>query len=39
MDADGVQWLLWTEDPENHYKVVKMAVAAINVEVLREPEK
>jgi hypothetical protein len=36
LDADGVQWTLWAEDPEGHYKIVKMAVPAINVEVLRD---
>ncbi len=33
LDADGVQWMLWVSDD---YKVVKMAVAASNVEVVRD---
>ena len=33
LDSDGVQWLLWVGDD---YKVVKMTVAASNVEVVRD---
>lgn len=33
LDADGVQWLLWVSDD---FKVVKMAVAANNVEIVRD---
>lgn len=36
MDTDGVQWLIWVDDPENHYKVVKMAIPSSNVEVVRD---
>lgn len=36
VDTDGVQWLIWMDDPENHYKVLKMAIPASNVEVWRE---
>jgi hypothetical protein len=36
IDADGVQWLVWVDDPENQYKVIKMTIPAMNVEVVRE---
>ena len=36
VDADGVQWLLWVDDQENHYKVLKMAIPADRVEVIRD---
>lgn len=36
VDADGVQWLLWVEDPTDHYKVVKLAVPSTGVEVVRD---
>lgn len=36
IEADGVKWLLWVDDPENHYKVIRMTVPATNVEVVRE---
>lgn len=34
LTADGVQWLLWLSD--EGYKVVKMAVPANNVEIIRD---
>lgn len=36
VDTDGVQWLIWVDDPENHYKVLKMAIPAGNIEVWRD---
>lgn len=36
IEADGVKWLLWVDDPENHYKVIRMTLPASNVEVVRE---
>lgn len=36
LNADGIEWLIWVEDGENHYKVVKMAVPANNVEIWRD---
>lgn len=36
VDADGVQWLIWLDDPENRYKVIKMAIPSSNIEVLRD---
>jgi hypothetical protein len=36
VDTDGVQWLIWMDDPENHYKVLKMAIPSSNVEVWRD---
>ncbi len=36
VDTDGVQWLIWVDDPENNYKVLKMAIPATNVEVWRD---
>jgi hypothetical protein len=33
LDSDGVLWMLWVSDD---YKVIKMAVAANNVEVVRD---
>ncbi len=36
MNADGVQWLLWVADEGDHYKVIKMTVAANNVEIVRD---
>src|SRR5882724_3121915 len=33
LDTDGVQWLLWVSDD---YKVIKMTVAASNVEIVRD---
>src|SRR5947209_145848 len=36
LDADGVQWLLWVTDPEHGYKVIKMAIPADQVEVIRD---
>jgi hypothetical protein len=35
LDSDGVLWVLWVDD---QYKVVKMAVPANNVEIIRDPE-
>jgi hypothetical protein len=35
LDSDGVLWVLWVDE---QYKVVKMAVPALNVEILRDPE-
>lgn len=35
LDSDGVQWILWVDD---QYKVVKMAVPASNVEIIRDTE-
>ncbi len=36
IEADGVHWLLWVDDPENHYKVIRMTVPAKKLEVVRE---
>lgn len=36
VDTDGVQWVIWVDDPENAYKVIKMAIPASNIEVWRE---
>jgi len=36
LDADDVHWLIWVDDPENQYKVIKMAVPAANLEVIRD---
>ncbi len=36
MDIDGVQWLIWVDDGENGYKVIKMAIPSSNVEVVRD---
>lgn len=36
IDADGVQWLIWVDDPESRYKVIKMAIPASNIEVWRD---
>jgi hypothetical protein len=36
IDADGVQWILWVDDPENHYKVIKMSIPSGNIEVWRD---
>lgn len=36
VDADGVQWLIWVDDPESRYKVIKMAIPASNIEVWRD---
>jgi len=36
IDADGVQWLLWVDDPENHYKVIKMSIPSGNIDVWRD---
>jgi hypothetical protein len=35
LDTDGIHWFLWVDD---QYKVMKMAVPAINVEIIRDPE-
>jgi hypothetical protein len=35
LDSDGVLWVLWVDD---QYKVIKMAVPANNVEIIRDPE-
>lgn len=35
LDSDGVQWLLWVDD---QFKVVRMAIPASNVEVVRDTE-
>jgi hypothetical protein len=34
--ADGVQWLLWVGDEGDSYRVIKMTVAANNVEIIRD---
>jgi hypothetical protein len=36
IDADGVQWLIWMDDPENNYKVLKMSIPASNIDVVRD---
>jgi hypothetical protein len=36
LDTDGVQWIIWVDDPENHYRVIKMAIPATNIEVWRD---
>jgi hypothetical protein len=36
VDTDGVQWLIWVDDPETNYKVIKMSIPASNIEVWRE---
>ncbi len=36
LTADGVQWLLWVTDEGDSYKVIKMTVAANNVEIIRD---
>lgn len=36
VDANGVQWLIWVDDPESRYKVIKMAIPSSNVEVWRD---
>lgn len=36
VDTDGVQWFIWMDDPENSYKVLKMAIPSSNIEVLRD---
>jgi hypothetical protein len=36
MVTDGVQWFIWVDDPENRYKVIKMAIPSSNVEVWRD---
>ena len=36
VDNDGVEWVLWVTDAEEHYKVMKMAVPASNVEIVRD---
>ncbi len=36
LDSDGVQWLLWITDEDERYKVIKMAVPASNVEIVRD---
>lgn len=36
VETDGVQWLIWMDDPENNYRVLKMAIPASNVEVWRD---
>ena len=36
LDSDGVQWLLWITDEDERYKVMKMAVPASNVEIIRD---
>jgi hypothetical protein len=36
LDSDGVQWLLWITDEDDRYKVMKMAVPASNVEIIRD---
>jgi hypothetical protein len=36
VDADGVQWLIWVDDPDSHYKVIKMAIPSSNIEVWRD---
>lgn len=36
MDTDGILWLIWVDDPENHYKVIKMSIPSSNVEVIRD---
>ena len=35
LDADDVQWVLWVDE---QYKVLKMAIPASNVEVVRDNE-
>jgi len=35
LDSDNVQWLLWVDD---QFKVVKMAIPASNVEIVRDTE-
>lgn len=36
VDMNGVQWFIWMDDPENNYKVLKMAIPSSNIEVLRD---
>jgi hypothetical protein len=36
LNADGVEWLLWVDEPQNNYKVIKMAIPSGNVEVWRD---
>ena len=36
LDSDGVQWVLWITDEDERYKVIKMAVPASNVEIVRD---
>jgi hypothetical protein len=36
LDVDGVQWRIWVDDPENGYKVIKMAIPSTDVEIWRE---
>ncbi len=36
LDSDGVQWLLWITDEDERFKVMKMAVPASNVEIIRD---
>ena len=36
LGADGVEWLLWVADPEDHFRVMKMSVPSSNIEVVRD---
>ena len=36
VDSDGTQWLIWVDDPESRYKVIKMAIPSSNIEVWRD---
>lgn len=36
LDAEGVPWLIWVDDPQNGYKVVKISIPSAQVEVLRD---
>jgi hypothetical protein len=36
IDTAGAQWLIWVDDPENHYKVLKMTVPSTNIEIIRD---
>jgi hypothetical protein len=36
INTDGSEWFIWVDDPENHYKVIKMSIPANAVEVLRD---
>jgi hypothetical protein len=36
LDADGVQWLIWVDDPENNYKVLKISIPSQKIEIVRD---
>lgn len=36
VDIDGVQWLIWVDDAEANYKVIRMSIPTSNIDVWRE---